>query len=75
VLGTVRAFNSHRGDGVIVGDNAVSYYFHCVEIANGTRNINVGERVSAATRVGLLGSDEMCDVQLFGALATRTKAS
>ncbi len=65
--GTVRAFNAHRGDGVVIGDDGESYYFHCVNIADGSRDIELNTRVSARVRVGLLGSDELDEIYSLGA--------
>ena len=43
--GVVASFNSHRGLGFIaVGDT--QYLFHCAEIVDLTREIEVGARVS-----------------------------
>lgn len=72
MLGTVRSFDPRRGDGFVDGDNGESYYFHCVSIADGTRQISVQTRVVASRHVGLLGRDELREIQVLGALATRT---
>lgn len=60
--GTVVAFDEARGDGWIVSDSGVRYYFHCVAIADGTRTIPVGAKVQGQRRVGLLGADELVDI-------------
>jgi cold shock CspA family protein len=57
-LATVEAFNDARGDGVLVSDSGESFYFHCVSIANGSRHVDIGDRVQATRRVGHLGCDE-----------------
>ena len=53
--GAVASFNSHRGLGYIAvgGDQ---YLFHCAEIVDGTREIEVGAQVSfvVADRFGNL---------------------
>jgi CspA family cold shock protein len=41
----VRSFDEHIGLGTIVDDDGAEYLFHCVEIADGTRTIDVGTRV------------------------------
>lgn len=44
--GYVTAFDEHTGLGVVTGaDDGVEYRFHCVEIADGTRTIDVGTEV------------------------------
>ena len=42
--GSVVAFDAHVGLGTIVADGR-RYPFHCIEIADGTRNIEVGTEV------------------------------
>ena len=64
MFGTVTEFDEHRGDGVIVDDDGTQYYFHCVHIADGTRIIDVGNRVTWRRAVGLLGHDEARDIRL-----------
>ncbi len=51
--GIVESFNSHRGLGYISA-NGVQYLFHCAEIIDGTREIEIGAKVSfiAAQRFG-----------------------
>ncbi len=44
--GTVAAFDAARGLGEIESDAGERVTFHCVEIADGTREIDVGGRVS-----------------------------
>lgn len=58
----VASFDAVRGDGVVRDDHGREFYFHCVHIADGTRAIDVGARVSARRAVGLLGRDEAADV-------------
>ena len=45
MLGTVAAFDGDAGLGTVRGDDGVDYPFHCVEIADGTRTIDVGTPV------------------------------
>jgi cold shock CspA family protein len=42
--GTVTEFDEHKGYGVITADNA-PYFFHCTQIADGSRTIDVDETV------------------------------
>ena len=44
--GTVREFDEAKGIGVIVSDDDRSFVFQCIEIADGTRNIDAGQAVS-----------------------------
>jgi cold shock CspA family protein len=58
--GVVTSFNSHRGLGYIaVGDE--QYLFHCAEIVDLTREMEVGARVSfvEAFRFGNLEASEI----------------
>jgi cold shock CspA family protein len=63
VVGVVEAFDDRRGDGFIVSDAGERLYFHCVSILDGTREIAVGQRVSAARHVGHVGRDEVGDIE------------
>lgn len=40
--GTVTAFDEHRGFGTITATDGGSYFFHCTQLADGTRTIPVG---------------------------------
>lgn len=63
VEGLVESFNDRRGDGFVVSDAGERLYFHCVSILDGTREISVGQRVTAVRRVGHVGRDELRDVE------------
>ena len=43
--GRVIDFDEHVGLGHVAGDDGAEYLFHCVEIADGTRTIPVGQAV------------------------------
>ena len=58
VEGRVANFDDLRGDGVLTSDDGTTFYFHCVNIADGSRSVNPGQRVSARRGVGHLGHDE-----------------
>jgi cold shock CspA family protein len=45
MTGRVTAFDEAVGLGVITGDDGTEYPFHCVEISDGTRTIDVGAEV------------------------------
>jgi hypothetical protein len=47
-------------------ERGVGFFFHCVEIADGTRTIAVGTSVSGERRVGHLGHDEVASVATTG---------
>ena len=66
------SFDERRGDGLVVGDNASEYYLHCVEIADGSRMIEVGTVVTFTARPGLRGRDEASQVQVVGDVDSRT---
>ncbi len=63
VRGTVESFDEVRGLGVVRSDDGHSLGFHCVDIADGTRSIDVGARVRAVRSVGRLGHDEVTFVE------------
>ena len=44
--GTVAAFDESVGLGVVAGTDGVDYPFHCIEIADGSRSIQVGAHVT-----------------------------
>jgi cold shock CspA family protein len=44
--GTVREFDEAKGLGVIVTTEGGSFPFHCIEIADGTRMIDVDQAVT-----------------------------
>ena len=62
ITGVVAHFDERRGDGVVRTDDANSYYFHCVSIADGSRTIRVGARVRARRVAGHVGHDEAAEV-------------
>jgi cold shock CspA family protein len=68
VVGVVESFDDRRGDGFIVRDTGERFYFHCVSILDGSREISVGQRVNAARHVGHVGRDEVIDVEKIDAL-------
>jgi CspA family cold shock protein len=44
--GTVTDFDHQAGTGSVTTDDATTYPFHCIEIADGTRTIEAGTRVT-----------------------------
>lgn len=57
-LGTVQSFDDARGLGTVVDDGGRSFEFHCTAIADGSRTIEAGTRVSFVTAPGHLGRVE-----------------
>lgn len=45
LTGEVTEVDAAKGLGTVRGENGVDYLFHVVEIVDGTRAIDVGERV------------------------------
>ena len=62
--GSVTSFDDHRGYGTITGEDGVEHFFHCTAIADGTRTIAEGSRVTFAVVAGRLGRWEAADVRL-----------
>lgn len=48
--GTVSSFDERRGLGEITDDSGAVWPFHCAEISDGSRQINVGQRVTFVTK-------------------------
>lgn len=49
LTGEVSEFSDARGLGTITSDDGRPYLFHVIEIADGTRTIEVGQRVTFRT--------------------------
>ena len=45
LCGTVAEFDDSKGLGSITADDGTAFDFHCIEIADGTRTIEPGQRV------------------------------
>ena len=65
--GVIEYFDVDRGDGHLLGADGHRYYFHCVNIADGSRVIRVGASARARRCVGHLGHDEVTDVRAVAA--------
>jgi cold shock CspA family protein len=61
--GVVREFDEPRGLGVIRGDDGADVPFHCTAIADGSRTVETGRRVSFEVVPGLLGRWEASGVE------------
>ena len=46
VTGEVVEFDGAKGLGTVRGETGVDYLFHVIEITDGTRSIELGQRVS-----------------------------
>lgn len=51
--GSVGSFDEHRGTGTVVDDDGSEFPFHCTAIADGTRAIEPGTRVTFVVAPGL----------------------
>ena len=56
--GHVATFDEHVGVGTIVGDDGVERFFHCTQIADGSRTIVVDDVVTFDLEPGHLGRYE-----------------
>ena len=63
VFGVVETFDGRRGDGSIRSEEGERFYFHCVNIADGSRVIEAGTRVRARRDVGLQGRDDAVAIE------------
>ena len=61
--GTVLSFDDPRGLGVVVTESGVEYPFHCANIADGSRRIDVGATVGWRVIAGRLGRWEAGELQ------------
>lgn len=64
--GVVASFDDPRGLGVVRRDDGVEYPFHCTAIADGSRTIAVGTRVTWSVAAGRLGRWEAVDISVVG---------
>ena len=62
MTGTVIEFDEARGVGTIEA-GATRHFFHCTQIADGTRAIRVGQAVEFTVVPGRLGDWEATDIQ------------
>lgn len=59
--GVVTAFDDHVGLGTVTGPDGAEYLFHCIEIADGSRSIDVGTEVDFSTMTKF-GREEAADL-------------
>jgi cold shock CspA family protein len=66
-LGVVKGFDERRGIGSVTDDAGTRWTFHCTQIADGTRAIEVGARVAFVEVAGHLGRMEAVSLVKLGA--------
>ena len=62
IAGTVARFDVDSGLGEVAGTDGANYPFHCIEIADGSRDIPVGTAVDFAL-LPKLGRYEAADIR------------
>jgi cold shock protein len=62
VTGTVAEFDADKGYGAIRADDGTAFFFHCTGIADGSRTIDDGARVTFEVVAGRQGRWEAADV-------------
>jgi cold shock CspA family protein len=60
--GIVASFDAEVGLGDVTGEDGTTYPFHCIEIADGSRDIAVGTAVDFTT-LAKLGRYEAADIR------------
>ena len=55
INGVVAEFDEHKGYGMVRSDQGVEYFFHCTQIADGSRTIATGAAVSFEVAPGRPG--------------------
>ena len=66
MIGTVREFDEARGLGTLVDDDGTEFDFHCTAIADGSRTIAPGTRVSFGVVAGRAGRMEASGIAGLG---------
>jgi CspA family cold shock protein len=61
--GNVVEFDERRGLGVVADDDGTRYPFHCTQIADGSRTIEVGTTVTFQIAAGVLGRLEASSIE------------
>jgi hypothetical protein len=62
--GVIESFDDAHGGGQFVAAGE-RFYFHCVNIADGSRTIAVGANARARRIVGHMGHDEVADIRVL----------
>jgi cold shock CspA family protein len=63
VTGVVTEFDDHRGYGTVRLDDGRALFFHCTRIADGSRTIAVGTRITCTVVPGHHGRWEAADLE------------
>jgi len=63
LTGTVAEFDEAKGYGVVRADDGRDLFFHCTQIADGTRRIPVGVNVEFEVVAGRNGRWEAIDIR------------
>jgi len=63
LTGTVAAFDEAKGYGTLRADDGRDLFFHCTQIADGTRTIPVGVNVEFEVVAGRNGRWEATDIR------------
>jgi len=63
LTGTVAAFDEAKGYGTLRADDGRDLFFHCTQIADGTRTIPVGANVAFEVVAGRNGRWEATDIR------------
>lgn len=53
--GVVAEWDEHAGYGTIRADDGTEHFFHCTQLADGTRTIEIGQHVTFDVVPGRLG--------------------
>ncbi len=65
--GTVAELDEHKGLGTVRADDGRELSFHCTRIADGSRRVEVGARVTFSVVAGHRGRWEAVDLVELGA--------
>lgn len=63
LAGVIEEFDERRGYGFLVAGGGGRFFFHCVDIADGSRSIRNGFTATGERSVGRLGRDEAINVR------------
>jgi hypothetical protein len=66
ITGVIEGFDDRRGYGLLVDQAGRRFFFHCVDIIDGSRSIPNGAAASGERTVGLLGHDQVTEVRARG---------
>lgn len=61
--GTVDRWDDHAGHGTVAGEDGSTYFFHCTQIADGSRTIEQGTAVRFQVVAGHIGRWEAARVE------------